>query len=98
MEGTVLFAAGALLFLSDRYYKEKERRYHRALDEGTAGIDFYRMPTPAPYQPFKNGNLFYEDVRKSGLPPLGMTFGPKGVPDYYFPRPGGQGYYVVTGY
>lgn len=98
MEGTILLSAGALLFLSDYYYKQKVKQYQKALDDGNAGIDYYKGPTPAPYQNFKNGNLWYEEVRKSGIPPLGMTFGPMGSPNYYFPRPGGHGYYIVNDY
>lgn len=98
MEGKVLLTAGVLLFLGDQYYKNKKRAYQQAIANDEAGIDFYKSPTPAPYQLCQSGNLYYEEMRKAGLPPVSMTLGPMGVPNYYFPRPGGRGYYVVSSY
>jgi hypothetical protein len=98
MEGTVLLAAGAIFLLSKQYSKRKNIETMQQIEAMEAGVDFYKVPTQAPYIDTKNGNLYLEETRKAGRPPIGMTFGPKGCPNYYFHRPGGRGYYVLNTY
>ncbi len=99
MEGLVLLTAGALFLFAKQISKERDMDKYQQLQQISSGInDPYKSPTPAPYVPHYANNRYLEEMIRHGVAPSGMSFGPLGIPNYYFPRPGGEGYYIAHTY
>lgn len=98
MEAVILLAAGAIFLYARDSAKQFEAKREAVLNNPMAMVDLYNPPMVNPYEKPLSGNRYFEDQIKLGVRPVAMTFGPKGVPMYYFPRPGGNGVYVVNTY
>ena len=98
MEAVILLAAGAIFLYARDTAKLYEAKRESIFNNSMSSVDLYSSPMVNPYEKPLCGNRYFEEQIKLGVRPVAMTFGPKGVPMYYFPRPGGHGVYVVNTY
>lgn len=97
METLVLVGAAAI-FLLAKNASAKRAAARQQIQSVVPTTDYFANPCIVPYTTAVNSNRYMEELLKHGVKPAGMTFGPKGIPQYYYPRPGGNGFFIINAY
>lgn len=90
----VLLAAGALFYLSNKSQHREEVR----VAEFAETMLPEEMPTHMDIIIPRSGDKFVNEMLRDRVPPAFVTYGAYGIPQYFFPLPGGNGYYMLNHY
>lgn len=92
MEFLVLIAAGVIVYLANKSQHREEIRQQ----EEAENIDEMEMPSHTHIIVPDSNNKYMQQLLRDRVPPTYVTYGPHGIPEYYFPLPGGKGFYKVN--
>lgn len=89
-----LVAAGAIYYLTLQSEHREEERQAEIAEEMMP----HQMPTHMNIIIPRSGDKYVQELLRSQVPPAYVSYGANGIPQYYFPLPGGNGYYMLNHY